>query len=456
LFRGKSYTWNKKWINHFESPWSIFEKFKYANVVGSSDVLTIFTRDGCKSLKKIFWTNLDRDLLMLANIDDAKSKSILGLSLHENNKIMIVKILSPYFNVDFDNHHYFRDNLTFCMECIQLGFHSLFHQFRLVNQCPFHLIPLHHVCPKCKRTYQYALTDRNWSHAFCCKCGFKYLNSSNVSFTELWKWKDLEITDQDLRYWLSCRERFEYFIDLRSISRNKSVRQNLLSRPYDIGNKYVISYKKQNPIISKYRKDEHNSELECEIVKTMRSVQKAIVRHIRRHVISKHKSCVFRLVRGFPDETTCPFAYAYVLWRQKIDNFKQYWQVDNSDLYRYQLESFSIENHLLSTNLASLLSKVELAFHCYSPSLYFWIINWYYGDNLLQSFKNYLSAGPIYTKECLLVNFPRDYTETVPNITIKELKVNSTLKKIELTKCSHNQPSISDLVKQLACPFLQR
>ncbi|CAM3596645.1 hypothetical protein EDM52_23535 [Brevibacillus invocatus] len=455
MFKSKSFTWNQKWINQYESSWSIFEKFKYSNVVKSSDLLTIFTTKLCNNQKKSSWSKVDRDLLNLVNIDDDKCKAVFGVSLHSHNKNLINKLIEPYLNIDFDNNNYFRDNLTFCIQCMQNGFHSLFHQFHTITKCPFHLNPLSLECPDCKCSYSFALTDNNWSNPFCCKCGYWYADLKDRHYLDIWKNHHSEIADKNLQHWISTRERSEYYIDLRSIYRSKIVKQETPCLPLNPNNKFVVYNKKDYLGIRRFGKVEYNYNLENEIDKSTKSVQKAIVRRVRRHIIRKHRSCVIRLVRGFPDETICPFAYAYVLWRQKIDNFKQYWQVDNSKLYRYQLDSSSLENVWLSTNLSSLLTKVERAFDCNSTGLFFWILNSYYGESLLQLFKEFLIEGQPSTNRCIFVDYPQGHIETIPNIIIREVNDNSTMKKIEFLKSSHMQPSISEIIDRMECPFNQ-
>jgi hypothetical protein len=49
----KQYTWNLDWISPFESPWGIFEKFKFANHARVKDILRYFSSEYVQSLKVI-------------------------------------------------------------------------------------------------------------------------------------------------------------------------------------------------------------------------------------------------------------------------------------------------------------------------------------------------------------------------------------------------------------------
>ncbi|MFP3390349.1 hypothetical protein [Brevibacillus sp. SIMBA_040] len=442
------YTWNKSWCNFYDSPWSTLEKFKFANILRSNDVLKLFSINNFKSINEENWCISDRDLLFLANIDEVKSRSILGFSIHDQNNHLIHNLLKPYFNVHTDKRLYFQKNLIFCVECMAIGFHSVFHQFNMVNKCPFHLIQLHQACPQCNRKFRYSVTDSNWSHAFCCKCGMKFLNFEKGYVQNLWKQNNLKIIDKDLIHWINYPDRSEYIVDLRWIFRDKSVKQNLVDQTYKVTNKYVVYRSK---FLKDYRKID-GSIVEQELVKSMRSVKKAISRHIRRHVIRKHRKCVAKFVRGYPDNAVCPVAYAYVLWRQKIDNFKQYWQVDNSNLYNYDLESFSIENCFLSRRLDSLQSNLGFSFDSFTTEFKFWIINWYYGENLLQNFIYQLLKVKTSTNVYSHTSCHTDFIGVLPTITIKVLNENPHAKKFEIRKWANNESRNLKLGNQLKCP----
>ncbi|TDF95191.1 hypothetical protein [Paenibacillus piri] len=61
-----------------------------------------------------------------------------------------------------------------CEQCIKFGFHSILHQFVLIHNCPFHLIPLSNQCPNCKGTFPYLLSDKKMTSPSTCECGYRY------------------------------------------------------------------------------------------------------------------------------------------------------------------------------------------------------------------------------------------------------------------------------------------
>ncbi|MEB1806012.1 MAG: hypothetical protein LPK26_01715, partial [Bacillaceae bacterium] len=75
-----SVTWNNDWIREFESPWSIFEKLKYANVATANDIFLLL---GPPQVKKSKYGvgKFHRNLITLEGIDDTLVKKILGIEL---------------------------------------------------------------------------------------------------------------------------------------------------------------------------------------------------------------------------------------------------------------------------------------------------------------------------------------------------------------------------------------
>lgn len=64
------FTWSADWIQKYESPWGIIEKFKYANAVDGNTVLNLIANDDVRKLKGISNTGRrHRELIHLRGID---------------------------------------------------------------------------------------------------------------------------------------------------------------------------------------------------------------------------------------------------------------------------------------------------------------------------------------------------------------------------------------------------
>jgi hypothetical protein len=84
-----------------------------------------------------------------------------------------------------------------------------------------------------------------------------------------------------------------------------------------------------------------------------------------------------------------------------------------------------------------------------------WIANWYHGENYMQYFKNELMRVQITRSEHTGANPIHDFLEIIPPLKIKVSQVDVAIKKIELSKWSNNQSSISELVNHFICPLLR-
>jgi hypothetical protein len=96
---------------------------------------------------------------------------------------------------------WFFNRLRWCPECIQVGQHSLLHQFKLIKRCPVHETILFDSCPNCLKTIPFFFSGFGLSEPFTCKYGHRLANFSE----SLWKnWvSPMEIQDQTVLKWLT-------------------------------------------------------------------------------------------------------------------------------------------------------------------------------------------------------------------------------------------------------------
>lgn len=168
-------TWNASWVNPFESGWSILEKIKYANVINTRDLLHEFEFD-------------------LENLIH-----VIGFDFLEQSKQNLTRLTGMFSKITYINY-LIRSDLTYCEECLSMGHHSLFHQFSLLHQCPFHLCDLRNACSKCGRKITFNFVNFQTFEGFTCKCSELI---TDLNFKSLSEWQlHVPIKDELLIKWL--------------------------------------------------------------------------------------------------------------------------------------------------------------------------------------------------------------------------------------------------------------
>ncbi|MWC31378.1 TniQ family protein [Paenibacillus sp. MMS18-CY102] len=349
-----NYCWSTDWIRDYESPWSIFEKFKYANLIKAKDLLALFGNEQVKKNKIISCSKRYSNLYYLSGFDKSLLQSGFGYDIFEENKQLYSKVIST---LQGESHLYLREHLCFCIKCLHSGYHSMLHQFKLLQSCPFHNIPLTHNCPGCRRQIPYTLNDDFFSEPFRCKCGWYFLDS-DIPF-EKWTNVNFKICSRDVYTWLNLSE--EQRSTLNKIILFEGILPDLY--PDMLSNLLSVildnDYAKNHVVIRSTKNvlrygDYHKRYLELEAAldedfsipndnslshfknrihdqiywSTIES-NKSIVSRLRNTILKDHLHCIKHF--GHRDEPYCPFAYAYIFWRKTNENFKTYWGIDKGE-----------------------------------------------------------------------------------------------------------------------------
>lgn len=144
------------------------------------------------------------------------------------------------------------------------------------------------------------------------------------------------------------------------------------------------------------------TELQKEIFNSSRLVIKAIAKRLRKTIVMKHKTCVHRLARiskevGKGNPETCPFAYAYVFWRQSIDSIIYYYEIDNKGRPSRRFDyNFDIASEDDREYILNLLQDWVQCFPITTPekrSHLIWITNRVTGHLALSHFKMWLKRS---------------------------------------------------------------
>lgn len=348
-----NYCWNENWVHEFESPWSLFEKFKYANTVKDRDVLEIFGTEEIKNKKVLRRTKNNSNLYSLSGFDNLRLAEVFGHDFKQTNEENIKNIINT---LPRRTGQYLRDHLCICNECMKFGYHSILHQFKLIHNCPIHNEPLIQRCPGCDHTFNYELSDEHFASPFQCECGYEFLNTS-FPF-EQWNHNNLDIVNDDVQKWLHLIPEEKSILgdlilfEALDEEQYPDMLNNILSvilNEDESHNNHVILRSTKNILrygnnLNKYLElesainenhslrnekwyDRFQYKIHDEIYWSTVATIKGIASRLRKTVMKDHRQCIkdFR----YKDEPYCPYAYAYVFWRKFSENYKTYWEIDN-------------------------------------------------------------------------------------------------------------------------------
>jgi len=346
-----SYTWDSEWIvSIYESPWGVFEKFKYANNIRSIEIFKTFGNEDVRNRDKNFWGMEERNLFSLNAFDGNLLQNILGKNIKELNTKNLNSLIQDTFSPQIQNV-IIRNDVFYCTECIENGFHSILHQLIYVDECPFHKKTLSQNCPRCNARIPYLLTEKWASDSFTCKCGASLFNGEKgYHFIQTWK-SEKEIISNQLLYFLhmseKCREYLHHvFFDTNLIQMNKNkLQEYFLSLTGIVPNALVAEYnhyvntnetnKTRTNIDLKATKEsvlDYQAYFIDRINNDFKNIYKSMKRHIRKKYLKKHKSCVAKIIKNkhyndHGEKLVCIYAYSYVMWIQNIENLDYHWEV---------------------------------------------------------------------------------------------------------------------------------
>jgi hypothetical protein len=412
-------TWNHGWISPYESLWGIFEKFKFANCATVKDIYRLYGTDYVKNLKSQTIGRPHRDCIRPSGLDHDLIKSAFTQSLLQINERNIDRLIGVLPSRPRNRYSYIRNELFFCPECMKSGFHSLFHQFKLLHECPYHQIPLGKGCPNCKKTHAFELTDETTQEPFRCLCGYSFLDTI-VEKSNLPNWKQMslnELKSQKIKDWLNLNneeiERLKYLhfplnLDLEEYPHFLDYIFSTLNR----GNPSVCNEThrvvKSTPhirlLIGDREKEERKLPYTKELTKlyddiyhsSVQTVQ-SIASHIRKTFLKKHKSCFQRLMKSsLITEPICPYALAYGHWLKFVLEYESIWTLRRAYPYRKypgRLEFGSkYDDPYISNLYESLKFSVDEGITENRAAIK-WIVNRIMGHLLWNHFMNWLSIS---------------------------------------------------------------
>lgn len=124
--------WDKSWVRPYESIWSIFNTYKAVNVI--SDYTTLMKAIGINPNARVthdYFISYGIFCNVSNKVNDLEN--ILSNFTPEWYKAQLEEITSKK-----DISEFFSDKISYCPECMKNGYHSIFHQLKGLQNCPFH------------------------------------------------------------------------------------------------------------------------------------------------------------------------------------------------------------------------------------------------------------------------------------------------------------------------------
>ncbi|MFS0553699.1 hypothetical protein [Brevibacillus sp. 179-C9.3 HS] len=446
------YTWNSQWVDQYESPWSIIEKFRYANNITWKEVKILLSGENVtKKGKRLPFIEYSS----WYHVNDTVFEYIFGFSLLGHYKKLIQNMSFVFTGEHEIAHLYLRESFSCCKICISYGYHSLFHQFVLLDTCPFHLCNLIHHCPSCNKKLNFQRLSFSVT-PFLCRCGYSFIKHTSHTGFPWNKRITHKIALPEFKLWTEQRKDSKIlntllFYEKNFLKNNNQVLKNLLSVFEERKHLDQSCQVRSHPLYLSERFNKKEISVNDLYFET-RLLFKSIARHYRKTILFKHKKCIRKFVKLYPDETICPFAYAYVHWRKSIEGITNYWQVDNS----VRCTKPTMFDHFYSKPdnnlLLTLLIRWKKTMPLYSTDIVMkWGVNHVAAQLFTHHFKVWLKIAKEYAPQKSILHTREHTYEGLPLFTICFCEIGKKQVEFHLWKSVHDERR--ETLTQLICPF---
>lgn len=416
------YTWSKEWIQEYESPWGIIEKFKWANSINGNDVLLFLGSESTRSLKHVYTAGYSRRNLKSCDIfDENTSEEIFGFDLYSYNEKLLKKILHT-FPANQITESLFFDEVRYCRKCLESGFHSIFHQLKISHLCIFHPNELLLTkCINCNNSMNTYMINKSAPEPFKCLCGYNFLKSEKINEVfNTWK-SSISILNLDIKEWLnlatknfkqeklistldySNSDELSYLIIQIANAINPEIKNKKILK---INSNYKLPIRKddKNSIEDNYKKVYQYQKYNIPFTSLGKSdsiyfyfylhskvIYKSVSRYILNRIIKEHKNCIQINNKTEQFGHYCPHALIYLTWRKENEDIRHNWDFNKS---LYNTSTFGYKKN---SNFSSIFTKGEYANQVLD--LLQKLINEYYNT------KNFNISSILYIFEKVLFNF---------------------------------------------------
>jgi hypothetical protein len=421
LVKTTGFCWNKEWCRPYESPWSLFEKLKFANQASNRDILSIIGSQFTIDKRTYNVTKRERNLTTLNGFNSDKLRDIFGVSPEAEMESFFQRFVSILPSAKNSLQEQMKQDLAYCTLCMKQGYHSFIHQLSFIDSCPFHNRKLRSKCAKCEATIPYLLNHAKVIEPYQCPRCNTYLYEPTSNFVKEWRVNNQRIRNRTIKSWISINDAERDDIAALIMPYSK-INQTKLARILKVVGRTVSTTDQYHRVIKSSNRlmkyDNHLKEYinACQtynetnilhvVTNTNRAIHKStedivrsISKYVRRSLISHHLTCIKSAQRGF-SAPQCPYAFAYLHWKKSVEYRRSIGQVDKHPLDRGRLHYFhpSFASFRHSNNLSWVLTKWagQNGHRKYeSLTVTKWILNRVLGHCLIQYFYDWLHFASV-------------------------------------------------------------
>ncbi len=430
----KKYTWDSRWVQPYESAWSIFNKFMYVNSMSRNQVMYTLGVRSVRNKQTASWSKSEGDLYFLESFDPTLIQTHLGTNYKKLVNAELCYLLAVLYKPSIEN--LFFSNFRYCHQCLSQGFHSIFHQFKLINLCPYHDSVLSFICPSCSRVSEYNfLNNSSKVSAYTCICGHQYISKAILyEFPKRWSQPISLSNKSSINKFLTLSSEeitrlrhmsYPVYRDLTPLANPIELLIDVVKKQYSENHIIFQHNPKKNSTINIHRplgvsKDTLGN---VSLTLSLRSTYKSISRHLRHKYFKKHKQCIanFRLNR-YENNGYCPYAYAFAHWTGQIEGNYPLFEMrgNRKTINADMLDFFSPKDQL---NLESIFNDwIDIKYdkkripHSYNYKNSFsinldnlstskWVFNKVYAYMLVSHFHNWLEVAKIEARKEVLYTY---------------------------------------------------
>lgn len=351
-----SHCWMDFWVSPYESAFSLLSKYTYLNALRTPDIGREFVR---KKLGKISAQNnpINFCLLQPTHLDQEKMSLAMRLDMGAISYSFIPDGIKP-------SSIPVSEFLRFCPTCLKIGYHSVAHQFELLDVCPIHHIKIQSNCMNCNGAIQYRLNSTVFAKPFCCPHCLSLCYGAGLD--DITRYKSLRKSEAqyfgDLIELFALKQQvFDTAVDIQRASALFDQQPILIANPANTRSKssylsflgsalkYALpEFRPVNELFScdltwiqysgfispdarkaraAYQQypcqtlDIFDWRLKDNKLFEMRPIYKSIRRYILRRILKKHRACVRTAanhiwwnIDGESTQPICTLSYAYIQW----------------------------------------------------------------------------------------------------------------------------------------------
>lgn len=336
--------WTDAWWHPWASLWCLVERWRHANMADPRDAWQIFGNP----LKQV-------TRIHLAHFVPDHVTAVFHHPVVAGEEALWQCLERPLAR----GRALRRAHLATCPQCLAMGFHSPFHQFELWHCCPFHGVPLDERCPHCGVERPYGLFKNHKTPPFGCVCGaMGYDEPLSLETHQRWcEVGDLVIRDPAIQTWTTLPPEGLHRIQHAGIAEEalRTQSERALAGLLDVagpphpGSVTLVAWtghtvgpapQRMGPICPGMPRDgstranhspvtapEPSPHRTVRIHQDLYQTFKCLSRRLRRTVLRHHRRCLDRQ-RQMPWRIGCPYAAAYLAWRDEVEGWRQIEQID--------------------------------------------------------------------------------------------------------------------------------